>query len=153
MSPNKTLYIRDDQVSIWERAENAAAQARQPMSQLVVRLLRDHLTQVETANDEITVDMRDKDGREWAEAFRGRWLIAPDDDNRFGSDAGACYGIAQTAKGKIAAYAYHVNDRWPPALTVYSGLDELQGDLHLAEEAIAAAASAMGQRRVVRRDI
>jgi len=153
VSPNKTLYIRDVDVAIWERAEKAADRARQPISQLVTGLLRNHLEQLETADDEITVDMRDKDGREWTEAFRGQWLIKPNDDNRFGSDAGACYGIAQTAKGKIAVYQYHVNDGWPPGLHVYDDLDEAQEELGLDDESIAAAASAMGQRRVIRRDI
>jgi hypothetical protein len=154
VSPNKTLYIRDVDVPIWERAEKAAERARQPISQLVTGLLRHHVEQLETANDEITVDMRDEDGHEWTEAFRGRWLIEPDDDgNRFGSDAGTCYGIALTAMGKIAVYRYHVNDRWLPALEVFNNLDEAQDQLELAPEAIAAAASVMGQRRVIHRDI
>lgn len=153
MSPNKTLYIREVDVPIWERAEKAAEKARQPISQLVTGLLRHHVEQLDTADDEITVDMRDKDGHEWTEAFRGRWLIEPDDDNRFGGDAGACYGIAQTAKGNIAVYAYHVNDKWQPRLLAYPDLDEAQADLNLSPEPVAAAAAVMGQRRVIRRDI
>jgi hypothetical protein len=153
MSPNKTLYIRDDDMSVWEQAERAASNARQPMSQLVVGLLREHLNQLVAAQDEITVNMRDENGREWIEAFRGRWLIEPDDGNRFGLDAGACYGIAQTAKGKIAVYQYHVNDRWPPTLQVYEDLDDAQHSLCLVIEATAAAAAELGQRRVIRRDI
>lgn len=150
--PSKTLYIRDDDVPVWECAEALAVVSGRKLSQLVVRLLDEHLSQLKKA-DEITVDMRDKEDRGWIEAFRGRWLIEPDDTNRFGSDAGACYGIAQTAKGKIAVYVYHVNDGWPPALEVYDDLNDAQNSLHLADEAIAAAASAMGQRRVIHRDI
>ncbi len=116
--------------------------------------LREHLNQLDAAAEgEITIEMRDENGREWSEAFRGRWLIEPDDANRFGSDAGACYGIAQTATGKIAVYVHHVNDRWPPALRVYNDLDEAQDDLHLDDRALAMAASAMGQHRVIHRDI
>jgi hypothetical protein len=154
LSPNKTLYIRDDDVPTWESAEAVAKRASQPLSQLIVRLLRDHVEQLPAVDDEITVEMRDKHGEHhWEEGFRGRWLIEPEDTNRYGPEAGACYGIALTAKGKIAVYIYHVNDRWAPELRVYDGLDEAQADLQLAPEAIVIAASEMGQRRVIRRDI
>lgn len=153
MSPNKTVYIRDDDVPTWESAEQAAKQAGQPLSRVIVRLLREHVEQLPAADDEVIVDMRDKEGRDWEEAFRGRWLIEPEDDNRFGRDVGDCYGIALTAKGKIAVYVYHVNDRWPPVLHVYASLDEAQAGLDLDPVAIAMAAAAMGQRRTIRRDI
>ena len=116
-------------------------------------VLREQLGQLDAAEGEITIEMRDENGREWSEAFRGRWLIEPDDANRFGSDTGACYGIAQTAMGKIAVYVHHVNNGWPPALRVYNDLDESQDDLHLDDRALAMAASAMGQHRVIHRDI
>jgi hypothetical protein len=155
VSPNKTLYIRDVDVPIWERAEKAAERARQPISQLVTGLLRHHVEQLATADDEITVDMRDPHGHEWTEAFRGRWLIEPDDENCCWpeEDAGLRYGIAQTARGKIAIYIYHINGKGIPDLTVYEDLDDMQEDFHLAPEVIAAAASVMGQRRVIHRDI
>jgi hypothetical protein len=98
---------------------------------------------------DITVEVGDRNDNRWEEVFSGRWLIEPEDQNRFGSDAGAAYGIALTARGKIAVYVYHVNDRWSPSLRVFDSLDEVD----LAKEALAIAAAAMGQRRVIRRDI
>ena len=40
-----------------------------------------------------------------------------------GVDAGAYYGVAVTAKGRIAVYIAHVNDRWPPMLKVFPDID------------------------------
>jgi len=246
MSPNKTLYVRDEDVSIWERAEKAAKAARQSVSTIAAAALRAYLPTIESTETatrqatpvplypnvlqvvsremaldpgiladpvitdgpilewtkfgwrlhflradgeqddymvcdrnwstdnaitaarsyldaiyqntgkvgEITVNMRDDDGREWTEAFRGRWLVEPGDDNRGTDDAGACYGIALTAKGKIAVYAYHVNDKWPPALEVFGSLDEAGAAVHgLPDKLIASAAAEMGQQRIVWRDI
>lgn len=249
MSPSKTLYVRDEDVSVWEQAEQAAKARRQSVSSVVTAALRSYLQTLEgsdastsvkhvelypqklrvitreqaedphfdggsaeytfTGQDsspilqwiggqgwqlyflnrrgeiddhlvsspdaptewaiglareflegqrsrpgQVTVDMRDDNGREWSEAFAGRWLVEPGDDNRGTEDAGACYGIALTAKGRIAVYAYHVNDRWAPALQVYDTLDEAEADITgLPKELVAAASSEMGQQRIVWRDI
>lgn len=156
MSPSKTLYVRDEDVSVWEQAEHAAKSARQSVSSLVAAALRSHLSTLESHRDragQVTVDMRD-DMRAWTEAFAGRWLIEPGDDNRGTEDAGACYGIALTAKGRIAVYSYHVNDRWPPHLGVYDNLDQAEAETSgLPKELLAAAASEMGEQRIVWRDI
>jgi hypothetical protein len=153
MSPNKTLYIRDDDVPTWEAAEKSARQTAQPLSQLIVRLLRGHVGR-QVADDEITVEMTDRNGREWTEVFRGRWLIEPDaDETRYGPDAGTYYGIAETAKDQIAVYSRHVYDMWTPRLNIYADLDEAEEVEQIAKEAIAIAAAAMGMRRVIHRDI
>ena len=142
---------------VWDRAEKAAAASRLSVSQLASAALRRYLPILEQNSqsyETITVEMRNDDGRRWSEGFRGRWLIPPDDDNRGAEDAGACYGIALTAKGQIAVYCYHVNDRWPPRLDVYDNLDDAQSEDHgLPEELIAAAGGELGEQRVIWRDI
>lgn len=247
MSPSKTLYVRDEDVSIWERAEKAAKATRQSVSTIVATALQAYLSTTETTEattrqpthvprypnviqvvpremalnpgihddfditkgpilewtkdgwrlrflladgeqddylfpernwstdkaitaaarhldaiyqytgrigeivlNDIVVNMWDAAGRVWIEGFRGRWLIEPADDNRGTIDAGACYGIALTVKGKIAVYAYHVNDKWPPVLEVFDSLDEAAAEVQgMPDELIASAAAEMGQRRIV----
>jgi hypothetical protein len=57
-------------------------------------------------------------------------------------------------RGRIALYVHHVDDLWPPKLEVFDDLDHLSAHVpDLAPEAIAAAASELGQARVVWRDI
>jgi hypothetical protein len=43
VSPNKTLYMRDEDTPVWERAELAAETSRQSLSQLVTAALRHYL--------------------------------------------------------------------------------------------------------------
>lgn len=155
MSPNKTLYVREEDAPLWERVEKAAQKVRQSVSTVVVAALNAYLPTIERTEqvDELTVDMRDNEGREWTEGFRGRWLIEPDDDNRYGPDAGLCYGVALTAKGAIAVYCYHVNDKRPPFLADYEDLNSAQIMLELNDVLIAQAAAELGEKRVVWRDI
>jgi hypothetical protein len=231
MSPNKTLYVRDDDETIWEEAEAVSRATRLSLSQVVTTALRqlmasppdihvlwndpehpggapgtpllqfphpdrrfagrwqvlsedgddydinsgpleppieharawlarnaadrktldqeEAMAALADAMADITVEVGDRNDNRWDEVFTGRWLIEPSDENRFGQDAGAAYGIALTKRGKIAVYCFHVNERFPPSLDVVDSLD----DLDLAEEALAMAAAAMGEKRVVRRDI
>lgn len=73
--------------------------------------------------------------------FRGRWLVEPDPDLRTaadGFDAGAYFGVAQTAKGNIAVYVAHCNERWPAQLNAFKSLD--QAELPADIDAVARAA-------------
>ena len=144
MAPAKTLYVRDDDVPLWDRAESAARTWSLSLSQIVAAALRDYLArkQQPAATEEITVEVGDREGHRWHESFSGTWLFEPSDDQRFGSNAGACYGIALTRKGKIAVYSYHLTESFPPGLRVYEtvgeavtaeGLDpEFEPQLHAA---------------------
>jgi hypothetical protein len=110
---------------------------------------RDRAAESANLMEDIEVEIGDRNDNRWTEVFAGRWLIYPEDGNRFGADAGAAYGIAQTKRGKIAVYCYHVNERWAPSLEVFDSLDEVD----LSEEALAIAAAELGEKRVIRRDI
>jgi hypothetical protein len=102
-----------------------------------------------TSMTDITVEVGDQEGNRWDEVFTGRWLIEPAYGDRSGTAAGAGYGIAQTERGKIAVYRHHGDDGVPPSLEVFASLD----DVELDEDTLAIAVAAMGERRVVRRDI
>ena len=90
-----------------------------------------------------------------AETFTGLWLVYPDpDETRTGEenwDAGTYWGVARTQKGQIAVYTAHCNGRSPGHLGVYRSLEQTKGDV--PEDILAMAASALGQKRVIYRDI
>lgn len=150
MSPNKTLYIRDDDMSIWERAEVAAKQTRQSVSQLVTTALQHYLPTVHAPSgelEEITVEVGEPAR---AVTFTGRWLVAPSSEaTRGGDDAGAYWGVALTKRGRIAVFMAHVNERWPAELTDHNSLD----DAGLPENIHAIAAAELGQDYVQKLDI
>ena len=152
MSPNKTLYIRDEDMPVWERAEGTARRSGVSLSQLVMQALRatepPQLQDDELEEIQVTVGERNR-----AEAFAGRWLVEPDaDETRTGEeghDAGAYWGVALTKRGSIAVYTAHCNDRWPATLEVFGTLDAAD----LPEDIKADAAAALGREHVIYRDI
>lgn len=90
------------------------------------------------------------------EAFDGAWLVEPDGNRtRSGEDdfdAGAYWGVALTRRGKVAVYGAHVNERWPADLGVYDSLDDAEAD-GIPRDILAIAAAALGEERVLWRDI
>lgn len=62
MSPAKTLYVRDADLAVWERAEAVAKAVRQSVSQVVATALSYHLAR--RVIDGIYVTIRIDDGRE-----------------------------------------------------------------------------------------
>jgi hypothetical protein len=120
-----------------------------------VRLARAHLEQIDSDKNKITVEIGE---RGITVGFEGRWLVEPDPDATTGTrtrmegyDAGAYYGVALTKRGRIAAYVAHCNDGSPPELKDYDDLDDAAEIV--PEDILAEAAGAMGQERVVWRDI
>ena len=94
MAPNKTLYIRDEDEPLWDRAELVAKRTRQSVSQLVTASLRSYLPTIHTPDDQME-DIRVRVGDRvqplhdvpstWAdysttEAFTGRWLVPPGEE-------------------------------------------------------------------------
>jgi len=120
-------------------SEDLAVQIRQhqvPMSAICQRALREEIERMEaTAKDqdfEVLV-VETGDGRQRTERFMGRWVVAPDNNSRsseLGVDAGSCYGVADTAKGRIAVWVYHVNDGFAAQLNAYDDIEEaIEGGL------------------------
>lgn len=106
--------------------------------------------------EEITVEVGPEE-RRIPVAFTGRWLVHPDEKEtrttEDGRDAGAFYGVAQTAKGRIAVYVAHCNDRWEPVLLDYVDLDAAAASGDVPADIIAMAARELGESRPVRLDI
>jgi hypothetical protein len=161
MSPTKNLYVRDDDAEIWEQAVTLAKASRVSVSQIVSAALREHLAgrlRAEEADDQapplgdIIVDVGDP----WQTVgFRGRWLVQPDiqhtrsmDDK---SDRDAYWGVALTARGRIAVYVAHAEHQWPARLDDYDSLNA--AGVKLPNDIRSLAARALGEEQIVWRDI
>lgn len=144
--PNKTIYVRETDMELWEKAEEHAGKS---LSSLLTEALRHYLEEIESREDgmeAIVVWLGEGELAREAE-FVGRWLLEPDEDEtRTGEadhDAGAYYGVALTQRGKIAVYCAHCNDGWAPRLNVYDSFDDA-GRNYIPKDILASAASAAG---------
>jgi hypothetical protein len=118
--PNKTLYVKDSDLPVWDRAEKLALTG---VSSLVTMLLKTHVDQHPAADEQgmitITVECRHRfwaGGYSTAEAhplkksFVGRWLIPPEEKltQEYSSTESPFlpefFAVALTKKGAIAVY-------------------------------------------------
>lgn len=158
MVPNKTIYIREGDTELWEKAEKLAGGS---VSSLIADALRRY---VEEENRKEQMDMETIEinlgGGKYSEGphgaqFVGRWLVSPVDEIRTleeGSDLGVYYGVALTQRGKIAVYTGHVNELYPYRLYTYDSLEEAEEN-GVPTDVLAAAAAAMGADYVQKLDI
>ena len=228
MPPTKNLYVREDDIAVWEQAELLARLSRQSLSQIATAALRDFMASpadiyVHVSDPEHPVDgpsiaeaggrpilsypagqrgrlvwkLSTPDGestnmagdalsppldeaRSWLRAkaaqdsteplvdiavavgdppqlvgFRGRWLVEPDVDQTRSVqdkvDKSAYWGVALTARGRIAVYVAHASDRWPARLEDYDSL--LAAGSSLPNDIREMAAWSLGQDHVIWRDI
>jgi hypothetical protein len=111
--PNKTVYVRDGDVGLWEKAEQLAGES---LSAFLTDALRRHVSCVEReaklkADEErIVVEVSDGEGHPIKKAFRGTWLVRD-----WGPEG---WGAARTAAGRIAVLELG-------GLQVFENLDEL----------------------------
>lgn len=122
--PNKTLYIRDEDVSVWEKAEKLAAP--EGVSPLVSKLLRQYVGGNEidfNGMQRLTVDVRENEAApRTVKAFRGRWLWSPAQPIDVGP---AAYAVALTAKGQIAVYGWDFTSDLS-SLTLYRNFEDMK---------------------------
>jgi hypothetical protein len=162
MVPNKTIYVREADTELWERAEELAGGS---VSGLIADALRRYVEEEEQKEqmdmETIEVELAGRRGFGWEETsydaqFVGQWLLNPDpDETRTGEpgyDAGAYYGVALTQRGKIAVYVRHCNDGFAPELHTYSSFEEAERDGEPAD-ILAMASGAMGAGYVRKLDI
>lgn len=156
MSPNKTLYIREEDRELWGRVGAAAHAGRQSLSQFMTDLIRRHVPAPPAGDMErITVQVGDTE-RTWTEGFTGRWLA------RAESSKEKC-GIALTKGGQFAWYEAIPGGK-AGDLDVFPDLEALEAyveELWSGDPArrrshrslLAEAAEALGQPHVIWRDI
>jgi hypothetical protein len=87
--------------------------------------------------------------------FRGRWLVQPDIQHTRSvedkADRDAYWGVALTARGRIAVYVAHAQHGWPARLEDYDSLTAV--GVNVPNDIRAMAARALGEEQIVWRDI
>jgi hypothetical protein len=106
---NKTLYLRDGDGPIWERARELAGDKLSPV---VVGALKRFVAEKEAQAlgfERIVVTYRDAEefNTPKAKAFYGRWIYSLKDPMPFSDEMGAFttnYSVAVTPKGNVVVY-------------------------------------------------
>jgi hypothetical protein len=123
-----------------------------PLAEARVRLRAGEADDPSQPLGDITVEVGDP----WQTvAFRGRWLVQPGlahtrsvEDT---TDRETYWGVALTARGRIAIYIAHANHRWPARLEDYDSLTA--AGQNLPDDIRALAARALGKEHIIWRDI
>jgi hypothetical protein len=105
---NKTLYLPDDEAETWEKARRLA---NDRLSPVILRALKEYIMTKEAEASEaagferIELEFEDSDDNRLPKrkAFRGKWIITPEDPLRTPPDS---YAVALTAKGNIVVYMW-----------------------------------------------
>jgi hypothetical protein len=155
--PNKTIYIREADTELWEKAEVLAGGS---VSALLTEALRRYVEEEEqrerTGMESIEVELWGPEERPYKATFVGRWLLFPDEmETRTGEpgyDAGAYYGVALTRRGDIAVYTRHVNDGFAPSLNTYGSFEKAE-EAEVPGDILAMAASEISDGYVQKLDI
>lgn len=112
---NKTVYVRDEEVPVWERAKELAGDK---LSRIIASALKRFVAEKEAQTmgfERIEYEFADADsnGRPRKVAFYGRWIFPPDKPAEEPSpnfDPSGCGVLATTAKGAVVACT------WIPSL-------------------------------------
>jgi len=103
---NKTVYLRDEEVPVWEKARELSEDRLSPV---IITALRRFIKETESGKqgfERIVVEYKDSEEFDLPKkkAFYGRWIIPPDKPFEAYSGHGdtAYYGsVAETAKGSV----------------------------------------------------
>lgn len=114
---NKTLYIRDEDTQVWDRARELAGDKLSPV---IVAGLKSFIANKEAEEAEskgfgrIEVSYNDasEHGIPKRKAFSGKWIYTPDEPLELASEDGITifsYAIAQTAKRNFAFLSWETD--------------------------------------------
>lgn len=157
--PKKTIYVRDADVQLWARAEELGEElGGASLSGILANALRRYVEEEElrkeTNMETIEVETGD-DVRPGRVAFTGLWLVNPADEIRTAepnSDPGICYGVAETQRGRVAVYTYHINGGSPAKLNDYDSFEDAEKGGH-PPDILSDASEVMGSDYVQKLDI
>ena len=110
---NKTIYIRDEDEPVWDRAKELAG--AKGISTIIVASLKKYIQQKEAKEAEtkgferITVSFNDSDahGIPRIKAFHGKWIYPPAKPEKIYDEDGNTqwsYSVAITARGSAVIY-------------------------------------------------
>ncbi len=132
---NKTIYLRDEEGPIWERARELAGDRLSPV---IVSALKRFIAEEEAkpkSFERIQVSFNDANahGIPKAKAFYGRWIFPPSKPIQMSDEEGTeadFYAVAVTAKGAAVVYRWSEDreHRWGQKFLVYSSLEAAAAD-------------------------
>lgn len=123
--PKRSVYIREVDQPVWQRAEKLAGDSGS-FSRMLSDALRFYLSNRPPERQVVPV-WDDDLGRLVRKSFKGRWLIAPQEEWRSGAAQGRarCFAVARTAQGHIAVHCWDPSDpRFEPSLDTFDSLEE-----------------------------
>jgi len=134
--PNITLYVKDSDLAVIEKAKKKLGAS---LSAVFTDCVRERLTLLAAPTEptgkmeRIVLDFWNENEQPTIhKSFRGRWLVgdsnqglrAADDGQQW--DAGAEYSVAQTAQGNLVVYVQHCNGGWAPSMETYASFAEMK---------------------------
>ena len=133
---NKTLYIRDEDLPVWDRARELAGDKLSPV---IVEALKRFVVEKEAQSrgfERIVVEYSDSldHGLPKAKAFFGRWIIDRKKplESYDNSSAEEVFSIAETAKTGVVVFKYRVDIgegiQYGHKLLVYPSFSEAAAD-------------------------
>jgi hypothetical protein len=157
--PRKTIYIREGDKELWEKAEELAGDS---LSGLLAAALREYIAQRERIDGEmgrIIVDVQDNAGHLTKKAFSGAWLVGGSavidsgiESTAVGVLVGTRWAIAKTSGGRYVVCIQTPGNDYPGAFTVYEDLDDAALD-HVPPDVLSAAGAAEGTTYIEELDI
>jgi hypothetical protein len=110
--PKINVYLPDDLAEQVRKHQISVS----TICQEALREEVERMSQTEFNDAVTTLTVNTGPGRSHTEKFKGYWVIEPGEQSPSGN--GACFGVARTAKGKVAVYTFYVNDDQDASLGV-----------------------------------
>ena len=130
---NKTVYLREDEVPIWEKARELSGDKLSPV---IVAALKRFIAEHEGANkahSRIVVEFSDSSDfmLPKVKAFYGKWLVPPEEEFNLPlpkqDEWTDCAAVAETAKGSAVVFRWRLieglTERWMERFSVYQNLE------------------------------
>ena len=158
MVPNKTIYIREADADVWQRAEKLAGDS---VSALITEALRRYVEQEDqkerTDMERIEIELWGPEERPCRAASLVSGCCGPTRTRRGPASLvttwAHTYGVALTQRGNIAVYIRHVNDGFAPRLRTYRTFEEAEKGFGMPGDILAMAASEISDGYVQKLEI
>ncbi len=139
---NKTIYVRDEDAGVWERARELAGEKLSP---ILIEGLRKFIADKEAEQKgfgRIIVTLYSDEGNRLpvAKAFYGRWLVPPEEpvtrSPRLSTMKKECYAAATTAKNNLVVYRWlitHAGRKSNELFLVFRSVEKALADATVCE--------------------
>lgn len=146
---NKTLYIRNEDGPLWDRARELADDKLSPVIvEALKEFVRDKESEAiaEQGFERILIEFRDSldNGVPKAKSFVGRWIFPPKHPQVELDSSGSatmCCAVAVTAKGNAVLYSWHVaqnDEAFGHRVSIYPSLHDAAEEPRTRDAVLAA---------------